>query len=153
MQESQQGQELIKEHGPDQRPATLSGLVDSFDHDVDAKILGRSIINGLDDFDVITPPYGDFDFSARNKFIKNIMNARGIAEWERNQRVVDVEFDIAKDEYLVRPFDNNNINSWIGPQGMPEILIKGPVNAIILGQAVLKAFGMATYHPDRMRTL
>lgn len=151
MQESQQGQELIEVHGPAQRASTLSGLIDSFPLDVSAELLGQAIKKALDSYDTIPPPYGDFDFSARNKFIKKCMKARGMAEWERNQRVVDVEFSITKDEYTIRPFDNNRINPWIGPQDMPSYTLSNQIDEKTLGEAVLKAFAIATYHPMRTK--
>ena len=149
MQESQQGRQLDPDYGPEQRASTLSGLVEELESEASAEKIGFAVEEGLRSFDVIPPPYEDFDFPARNRFIKKIMNARGMSEWERNQRVVDVEYDIANEKYKIRSFDNNNINPWIGPQGMPEIEISGSVSAKLIGDAVVQAFKKSTYHPAR----
>jgi hypothetical protein len=149
MQESQQGQNLLQEHGSEQRASTLSGLVDVLEHDVDAKTLGAAALKALNLFDVLAPPYGDFDFPARNKFIKKCMNARGMKEWETNQRMIDVQYNIEEQQYIIRSFDNNNINPWIGPQGMPEIKLGESATAEELGRSILAAFQISTYSPNR----
>ena len=81
---------------------------------------------------------------------KKTFTARGIAEWERNQRVVGVTQFINEQKYCIRPCDNHNLHPWIGPQGMPEITIPALTDKESLGEKILEAFKLATSNPLRL---
>ena len=110
--------------------------------------MGQAIIEALRRFDLKQTPFPQFDTSARNKCIKKWFSARGISEWEKNQRVVDVIESLVDDAYYIRPYDNNTHHPWIGPEGMPEIKLPRSANIIDIGSNVLRAFKMATFNPQ-----
>jgi hypothetical protein len=111
--------------------------------------MGQAVFKALKNFDTKPTPYDQFDFSARNRYIKEWTGSKGVKELEINQRTVDVEQKLDSGKYAVRPFDNCNINPWNGPQGMLEIELSASATIEEVGQAVLDAFKLATYHPCR----
>lgn len=150
IQECQQGRLLNPQHGNSQRGADFAALATIFNaNNANADELGDAILSALEKFDTEPHPFDDFDFSSRNKYIKKWMGARGIKEWETNQRVVDVIYKIVEDKYIIRPYANHTINPWIGPEGMPEFILQGDISAKEMGNTVLRAFQIATYNPNR----
>lgn len=152
LEECQQGQVLIPAHGSEQRVSDFADLSGTLRLDCTAKEMGQVVFKALENFDTKPHPYGQFDFSSRNRYIKKWMGARGIDEWETNQRVVDIEQELDSGKYIVRPFDNCNIHPWNGPEGMPEIELSASATIEEIGQAVLDAFKLATYNPSSKRS-
>jgi hypothetical protein len=104
----------------------------------------------LENIDTKPTPYYQFDFSDRRRHIKKWMGYRGVKEWEINQRLVSVTQSLTEGTYIMKPCDNYNIHPWIGafPDGR-RITLEKEATTQELGKAVLDAFKLATYHPDR----
>ena len=146
MERCQQGRGNYEE----QTASDFSGLHKKLPISSSAAELGEAILSALENFDSEPTPFDQFDDSTRRKFLKKWFEYRGINEWEINQRTVDVYQILSDDCYRIRPYDNLNHHPWNGPEGMPETMLQGPVDAATLGMAVFKAFEIATYHPDRI---
>jgi len=150
IQEAQQGRVLNPAHGTSQNGTDYAALAAVFNaKNVDPDDLGSAILIALDKFDTEPHPFEQVDIPARNRCIKKWIGYRGIKEFEVNQRGVSVTYRIVEKKYIVRPFANHTIRPWIGPQGMPEIVLEDGVSAKEIGDAVLRAFEIATYNPNR----
>ena len=150
IQETQQGLILNPKHGSEQGASDFSALAAILDvNNINPDDFGAAILNTIDKFDTEPPPCDQFDFPGQRKFLKKWVGARAIGEFVYNRRTVNITFKIVENKYIIRPFANYTINSWDGPQGLPEIILEGKVSAREIGAAVLRAFQIATYNPNR----
>jgi hypothetical protein len=148
--ESQQSQVLNPAWGSKQGESDYADLGCILPLHCSSVEIGDAVMIALDNFDTKPTPYDKFDFSARNRQIKKWIGYKGIAEFDRSLREVDVRKWLDGSGYVITPFDNNNINPWIGGMKDKTILLSDSASSEELGSAVLEAFKMATYHPDNV---
>lgn len=114
-----------------------------------AEEVGSAVLKALGNYDKTLPDYSPWQLKELRKQLCNWVGARGYPTLVKNSRLVLVVKDFEKDEIVVIPFDNNNINPW--ETMLEDKAQRLPVNSSEndIGKAIEKAFTIATYHPDR----
>jgi len=145
----QQGVELNPVHGTRQFPGEYCALSASLPLDCSTDEMGQEVIKAIDDFDTRPPLFESWDRRALGKALCGWLGARGIPTLEKNCRIVQVVQYFEENIFKIYPYDNNNLNPWHGRYEGREIVLPGSATPEQIGEAVIKAFSLSTYHPER----
>ncbi len=149
----QQGVELNPAHGSEQGPSEDCALSASLSLGCSAKDLGQALLKAIENFDTHPPAFNPWEDKEHQKALCDWMGVRGIPTLEKNSRLIQVVKDYGADIYTIYPYDNCNINPWNGPFAGHEIVLPGSSGPTEIGEAVIKAFAISTYHPERKDTI
>lgn len=115
--------------------------------------LGSATLQALENFGTIRPLFAPWEIKELRKLLCGWIGARSMKDLLKNGRLVLVDQTFKDGELRVLPFDNHRINPW-------ETLLEDKVIALplypqieALGAAILTAFDLSTYHPERKHAL
>ena len=145
----QQGVKLNPAHGTEQGPSENCALSASLALNCSPDDLGLAVLKAIDVFDTHPPAFDPWENKELGKLLCSLMGARGIPTLEKNCRLVQVVKYHDTDIYTVYPYDNCNLNPWHGPFEGRDIVLPGSSGPTEIGEAVLRAFSISTYHPER----
>lgn len=111
--------------------------------------LGSVVLEALAAFDTEGPEFESWENTKLAKKIKQWLGARGQKDITVNSREIQIIRWLDKGNLLeIIPFDNFNRNPWCGPMEDKIISLPSDATAQEVGEAIHKAFIIATHHPD-----
>jgi len=111
--------------------------------------IGNAVLKSLENYDKVPPAYSPWELKELRKQLCGWVGARSYTALVKNSRQVLVDKNYEKSKILVIPFDNHNIDSWETMLVRRAGRLDVTASAADVGKAVVKAFSIATYHPDR----
>jgi len=113
--------------------------------------VGEEVLEALKDFNAVAPEYSSMEHGKTYRAIAKSVGARSYKFLEENSRYIQVLQKFAENDGVteVIPFDNCNIKQWISALENEIIVLPLHPSTQSLGNAIYKAFSVATYHPAR----
>lgn len=115
----------------------------------DASDLGAASIAALDAFDREPPQFDPWETTKLRKQLLGWVGAKSYPVLEKNARLVRMSRDLRSGLVCVVPSDNHRKNPWWGLQTELAVEIESPISTSLLGDAILQAFSLSTFHPER----
>ncbi len=148
IEESQQGKDLLPTTAH-QRPGELRSLAGVLPVDGPPDLLGRVAKRALQNFDIEPPKHDPWELAAMRKQLVGWLGARGFATIVKNSRFVKLSQNVETGEITLYPSDNHQSNPWYGVRLDKALTLNSECDEVALGEAILAAFNLSTYHPDR----
>ncbi|MBP7901618.1 MAG: CdiI family contact-dependent growth inhibition immunity protein [Spirochaetes bacterium] len=130
-------------------PSENTALTQKLTVSADVCEIGNAVLIALNNYDKIPPVYSPWELDELRKQLCVWVGARSYRTLVKNSRLVLVDKDFGKKKIYVFPFDNHNIDPWETMLVKRAGRLDFSASAADVGKAVVKAFSVATYHPER----
>ena len=114
--------------------------------------LGSVTKQALESFGRIRPLFAPWEIQKLRKLLCGWIGARSMNDLLKNGRLVLVDQSFEEDALRIVPFDNHRINLWETLLEDKAIVLPLHPQTEALGAAILAAFDLSTYHPERKHT-
>lgn len=111
--------------------------------------IGSAVIEAINNYGKIAPEFSPWQLKELRAQLCKWTESKTYPALMRNSRLISVEKDFQHESVSVIPFDNFNINAWETLLEAKAITLPMTPTNTEVGEAVRKAFEIATYHPQK----